>query len=244
MNRPPLHITIFVVAMVIATILVHKIKGQTTPTAAAKVPVGGVAAQITGRLVGSGALDGEYELIGYLTFLDGIGSALFAGEASEKSAQFTLRSDRFRFQTVPNGPLIHFGRLAVPSTQPALIRFYYMASPDRDFSKPFTFSDGELIGVVRSRGIQGALTPSLMFRAEGSATVDTASEFSFGDRKLSLRSLGDSFVITMFGVAPAADEFFGSEGISVPYSASIRAADRFQDQVVITTGSGSIGPPK
>lgn len=106
-----------------------------------KVPVGAVAAQVTGRLAGGGGLNGEYELLCYLTFLEGLGTSVFAGDPVERNAQFTLRSDRFRFQTTLNGSLVHFGRLATPGTEPPRIRVYYLDSPHREFSRP-----GEFLG--------------------------------------------------------------------------------------------------
>src|SRR5262249_339997 len=146
-----------------------------------KVPIGAVAAQVTGRLVGGVGLNGDYELLCYLTFLEGLGASVFDGEPLERNAKFARRSDRFRFQTILNGPLIHFGRLAVAGTEMPAIRIYYLDVPNRDFSRPNSFSEGQLVGLLRTRGIQGSLTPSILFRAEGSAVLENAFDFSIGD---------------------------------------------------------------
>lgn len=194
-----------------------------------KVPVGAVAAQVTGRLAGGGGLNGEYELLCYLTFLEGLGTSVFAGDPVERNAQFTLRSDRFRFQTTLNGSLVHFGRLATPGTEPPRIRVYYLDSPHREFSRPESFSDGLLIGVLRTRGIQGSLTPSIMFRAEGSAVVESSSDLSIGGRVVNLKSIGDALTISLGGVPPSAVEFAGAAALSIPFSGSIVAAGRFRE---------------
>lgn len=194
-----------------------------------KVPVGAVAAQVTGRLAGGGGLAGEYELLGYLTFLEGLGGSVFAGDPIERNAQFALRSDRFRFQTILNGSLIHFGRLAVPGTELPAIRIYYSPSPNRDFSNPDTFSVGQLIGVLRTRGIQGNLAPSMLFRAEGSAVIERTFDFAIGDRVVNLKSLGDTLTASLGGVPPSTVAFAGARTLSVPFSGTIVAAERFHE---------------
>ena len=92
---------------------------------------------------------------------------MFDGARIEGNAQFALRSEHFRFQTILNGSMIHFTRLAVAGTDPQAIRIYYLATPNRDFSRPDSFSEGQLVGVLRTKGIQGNWTPSMMFRAKG-----------------------------------------------------------------------------
>jgi hypothetical protein len=194
-----------------------------------RVPVGAVTAQLTGRLAGGGGLNGEYELLCYLTFLEGFGASVFDGAPIERNAQFALRSDHFRFQTILNGSMIHFTRLAVAGTDPPAIRIYYLATPNRDFSRPDSFSEGQLVGVLRTKGIQGNLTPSMMFRAEGSAVLESASDFTVGDRVINLKSFGDSLTISLGGVPPSALEFASASSISVPFSGTIVAAERFHE---------------
>lgn len=194
-----------------------------------RVPLGAVAAQLTGRLVGGGGLNGDYEIICYLTFIEGLGSDLYSGTpASEKNARFTLRTDKFRFQTIPNGTLIHFGRLAVPDTGSPAVRLYYSPAPNHDFAQPDSFSDGQLIATYRTRGIQGGLTPSISFRGEGSLTLESATEFTVGGRTISLRSLGDAATVTLAGVPPSSAEFAIATALSVPLSGTIHPTRRFR----------------
>ena len=192
-----------------------------------RVPVGAVAAQMTGRLVGGGGINSEYEMVCYLTFVEGLGGAVFAGEASEKNAMFALRTDKFRFQTIANAALLHFGRLVVPGVEPPAIRVYYSPTPNRDFRRPDSFSEGELIATLRTRGIQGALTPAAGFRGEGSVVLEDSAEFTFAGRTISLTTIGKAATVTLAGTAPSAAEFAGA--ISVPFSGTIRSTKKFRD---------------
>lgn len=97
---------------------------------------------------------------------------------------------------------------------------------------------------TRAFNPHGSLTPSLLFRAEGSVIADNSAEFTFGNRKINLKSLGDSFVISFHGVPPTADEFLGADTLSVPFSGAVQATEHFQEQVTITLGSGGFGPPR
>ena len=194
-----------------------------------KVPVGAVAAQLTGRLVGSGGLAGEYEFLCYATFIEGLGASLFTGDPSEQTALITLRSDKFRFQTLANGSLIHFGRLILPGTSPAQVRIYYTSNPNHDFSEPDSFSQGQLVGVLQARGIQGNLTPSFTFNATGTLTVESTSDISIGGKRVSLNMLGDSVTASLRGVAPAAAQFAGANGISVPLDGTVYSSAAFRD---------------
>jgi hypothetical protein len=192
-------------------------------------PTGGVVAHATGRLVGGGGLNGEYEIVCYFTFIDGLGTALFSGDAGERNAMFTLRTERFKFQTMLNAPLIHFGRLATAASDPPLIRVYYSGTPNRDFARPETFSQGQVVAVFRTRGIQGDLAPSLHFRAAGTMTLESSSEFTLNGRVVNVRGLGDAVTATLSGVAPSATEFAGASALSVPLSSTMVAAGRFRE---------------
>src|SRR5690348_11052743 len=194
-----------------------------------KVPVGAVAAQLTGRLVGGGGLAGEYEFLCYATFIEGLGASLFSGNPSEQTALITLRSDKFRFQTLANGSLIHFGRLILPGTPLAQVRVYYTSNPSHDFSDPDSFSQGQLVGALQARGIQGDLTPSFTFNASGTLTVESTSDISIGGKRVSLRVLGNSVTASLRGVAPSAAQFTGANGISVPLDGTVYSSTAFRD---------------
>jgi hypothetical protein len=192
-------------------------------------PTGSVVAQATGRLVGGGGLNGDYEMICYFTFIEGFGTSVFAGEPGERNAMFTLRTDGFKFQTFLNGALVHFGRLVTPGTEAPAIRVYYSATPNRDFARPETYSQGQLVAVLRTRGVQGNLSPSLHFRAVGSMTLETSSNFTVNGRTINLGPLGDAVTSTMSGVAPSAAEFASASTLSHPLSATMVSAVRIRD---------------
>jgi len=196
---------------------------------AKKVPVGAVAAQLTGRLIGSGGINGDYEFLCYATFIEGLGTSLFVGDPSEHTAQITLRSDQFRFQAFANGQLIHFGRLALPDAPPAQVRVYYMASPNHDFSDPDSFSQGQLVGVLQSRGIQGSLTPSFGFEASGTLNVESASDVSIGGKRVNLRDLGGSLTASLHGIAPSAGQFGAGGALSIPLDGAVYSAAGFRE---------------
>lgn len=130
------------------------VAGQ-APSPLVKIPTGVVGAHLSGRLVGGPGLSGHYQLLCYLTFLQGVGTGVFAGAPGEQTAQFSTRSDPFQFQTIVNGSLLQFSRLAVPGVPPPAMRVYYSANPNRDFSQPDSFSEGQQIAVFRSLGLQG-----------------------------------------------------------------------------------------
>src|SRR3989442_15849572 len=80
--------------------------------------VGSVAAQYIGRFLVSA--DGTGEVIGFMPFMDGVGSDLFSDTAvrSERTAIFSVRSNRITFNRIPNGAINHF--LLAPVTGPAI----------------------------------------------------------------------------------------------------------------------------
>lgn len=200
-------------------------QGQSTPVPA-KVPGGVVAAQMAGRLIGSGGLGGKYELIAYYTYIEGLGIAPFSGEPSERNALFTLRSDRVSLQSIQNGSLFHFSRLPIAGEDPPTIRVYFNATPGRDFANPDSFSEGKLVGTFRPRGLHGSLTPSAAFRVDGSIVLDTAEDFAIGDTTLNLAALVDTLTVSITGVAPTLGAFQNSV-LSVPFAATITAAQPF-----------------
>jgi hypothetical protein len=193
-----------------------------------RVPVGAVAAQLTGRVVGGGGLAGEYQMLGHLTFVEGLGGAVYAGQPAGASyALFALRTDKFRFTAIPNGQLILFGRAALPDAELPAIRVYYSPSPNRDFAQPDSFSEGVLIATLRTRGIQGGLTPALGFLAQGSFVLESAAELILGGDTINLRSMGEAGTVTLAGVAPSASDFASATALSVPFSGTILAAEGF-----------------
>ena len=187
-----------------------------------KVLPGTLAAHLTGRL--SGTPNGDLEIIGYLNYVEGLGGALFAGTPSEKTALISFRTDRCQLNAIPNGTALHVSRQIPPGGGPSLTSIYYNAAPARDFSQPDTFSDGQLLGVLRSRSFQGIVVPGQMFHIEGSMDLESSNDLTLGDSTVNLKNLGRVITVTFSGVPPSTAEFNSAYSISVPVDGAIVAA--------------------
>jgi hypothetical protein len=110
--------------------------------AAAKIPAAIPAARVAWQLVGRGLINpatGMVQVLGYFTFLEGVPGPMFLGAPSEATAFFTLRSDPFTLQTIPNGDIL------VGLLGPETFSFYLDTTPNQNFSDPASFSDGQSI---------------------------------------------------------------------------------------------------
>ena len=181
-----------------------------------------IAAHLTGRLAGSP--NGDLEIFGYLTYVEGLGGNLFVGTPSEQTALISFRTDLCRLNVIPNGTAWHVSRQIPPGGEPSHTRLYYNAAPDRDFAQPDTFSDGQLIGVLRARSFQGILVPGQMFRIAGSMDLESTNELMLGDLSVNLNTLGSVITVTFAGVPPSTAEFAGASSISIPLGGTIVAA--------------------
>jgi len=181
-----------------------------------------LAAHLTGRL--SGTPNGDLEIFGYLTYVEGIGGGLFVGIPSEKTALISFRTDLCRLNVIPNGTALQVSRQIPPDGTPSRTRVYYNAAPARDFAQPETFSDGQLIGVLRSRSFQGILVPGQMFHIEGSMDLESSNDLVLGDLTVNLKSLGRLITVTFSGVPPSTADFTGAYSISIPVGGAIVAA--------------------
>jgi hypothetical protein len=161
--------------------------------------VGSVAAQYIGRFLVSA--DGAGEVIGYMPFMDGVGSDLFADKnnRSERTALFTVRSNRISFNRIPNGAINHF--LLTPVTGPAIeFKVYLNLDPSQDYSDPASFSTGRHVGSVRlTRGML-TVTPVLL---EYTANLDLteSNEFTFDGRTINFRALGRTVFCRIMGTS-------------------------------------------
>ena len=93
--------------------------------------------------VGRGYLNpvnGQGEVIGYFTEINGIGASdvLFNGSPSENTAFFTFRSDVFSQAPLPSNGGFTLGLLSAGD-----FNFYFNSTPIGDWSNPDTFSGGK-----------------------------------------------------------------------------------------------------
>src|SRR5215216_4340833 len=159
--------------------------------------VGAIAAQFIGRFLVDA--DGTGEVIGYMPFVDGMGSDLFSdkNDRSERTALITLRSNRVSLSRIPNGAFNHF--LLAPVNGVAIeFKAYLNLDPKANYADPASFSAGEHVGSVRlSRGML-TVTPGLL---EYTAQLDLteANEFTFDGRKVNFRVIGRSVFCRVMG---------------------------------------------
>lgn len=190
-----------------------------------RIPTG----QIAGHAIGRGLIDtdGSVEVIAYYPLFVGVGNELWAtSDHTEKSAFFTLRTGRFRLLPVQNGR-VFYSRL-IPLVGNALVsNIYYNPSPNRNFSRPETFSDGQVITTLRSQG--GSITAieggELLFAS--TAQVQSTADFTFQGRKLNLKDTGvAAYTVSFRGPAPALADLQSLESVlSVPVAGSFVAAE-------------------
>jgi hypothetical protein len=188
-----------------------------------KVPPATIAAHLAGRLAGTP--NGDFQLIGYVTYVEGLGGNLFAGAPSEQTALISFRTDPFRFNVIPNGTALQVSRQIVPGGPPSQTRIYYNPAPARDFTKPETFSTGQQIGVLQARSFQGILVPSQMFSIAGSMDVTSTNDLVLGGVSVNLNILSSVITITFAGVPPSAAEFAAATSVSIPLSGTIVVGD-------------------
>jgi hypothetical protein len=118
-------------------------------------PHGSVGAQAIGRIVFDN--DGNGQVICYFTVFGPLRN-LFSGPPSEATAHFTGRSTKFKVNTTLNGAAVHFQTVPVEGDA-ILVNFYYDLSPDQDFTRPDTFSNGELFSTWRWHSSLGTINP-------------------------------------------------------------------------------------
>lgn len=182
---------------VILALVVFQLAGQQPLPRESEV--GSVAAQYIGRFVLSG--DGTGEVIGFMPFMDGVGSDLFSDKTdrSERTALFSIRSNRIGLSRIPNGAINHF--LLNPIGGPAIeFKVYLNLNPSRDYSDPASFSSGQHVGSVHlTRGML-TVTPSLL---EYTANLDLteSNEFTFEGRKINFRAIGRSVFCRIMGTS-------------------------------------------
>ena len=116
---------------------------------------GTIGAQAIGRIVFDS--DGNGQVICYFTVFGELQN-LFSGPPSEATAHFTGRSTKFKVKTTLNGAVVHFQTVPVEGDA-ILVNFYYDLSPDQDFKRPDTFSNGELFSTWRWHSSLGTLSP-------------------------------------------------------------------------------------
>ncbi len=122
----------------LAALLLGPLAHVVDAIAADKVPAGHVAWQLVGSSLINPAT-GTAQVLAYFTFIEGVPGPMFADAPGERTAFFTLRSKPFTLQTFSNGDIL-IGLLGTET-----FSLFLNTTPNRDFSNPDSFSDGQLM---------------------------------------------------------------------------------------------------
>ena len=113
---------------------------------------------------------------------------MFDGTASEATAVMTFRSDVFSAPPLFNGNVVV---LNWPPAPAPVVKFYLNNSPNQDWSKPDSFSSGQLIGSFSARVGQIVITGTTAVVTYSYDWVSTQN-FSLGGKMVNLGRLSPS----------------------------------------------------
>jgi hypothetical protein len=142
---------------------------------------------------------GKSEVIGYLTYKEGINTSLFDGPPSEKTAHFTLR--------IPDLSAVHInntGNVNIQVRPPgSLLKIYLNERPNQDWDYPDSFSAGRLVATYYE-GVAQLINMGPV--AESTATFDLTfnEDFNFHGKTYNFGSGGLSAVtaVSYFNSTP------------------------------------------
>jgi hypothetical protein len=185
---------------------------------AAKFPNGTLGAQTAGRMIFHP--QGTTELYGYYTFLEGVDAAMFNGQASTRNAHFTFRTEHAGVEFVRNGVLAHM--LVRPlNILGTATNVYYDPTPDQDFSRPESFTDGELIATYRARGSRATIGFGTGGSGSLTLVLESSKDVTIGGTAINLRNVVQQLYVNIVTPAPASFEEFlslrGNGGFAIPF---------------------------
>lgn len=187
----------------------------------ADAPPAGPAARVSGRIV-IGA-DGTAELLGYYTHIEGVKGPLSADKGSEKTACFAFRTERSAVKITQESSAFR----VIPKSIDSLLNVYYHPLPSRDFAKPDTFAEVQLIATFKSRTGEAVFTPGGEFTYTGTIELETSSDFVHEGKKYNFRDFGSSFTLKASGASPSTDDIIkqmGSGTVRLPFTGSASKA--------------------
>jgi hypothetical protein len=194
-------------------------------------PLGIIAGQAVGRVILDGSLNTE--VLMYFPAIEGIGTNLFNGTPGVRTAFFTARSNKFSGLALVNA---NVGILTLaPGSERIVMNVYFNPNPDRDFSRPESFSDGQLVGVYPVSAGSTTLVEGANSTFVYSAQLDTSSEFTFRGRTFNGRNLLPAFSVFLNGSASFIPALQGGSGFVTPMAGVMIAANR-------SDASGSVAP--
>ncbi|MBM3735141.1 MAG: hypothetical protein FJW39_05080 [Acidobacteria bacterium] len=157
------------------------------------------SARVSGRV--AIGMDQTVEMIGYYTHIAGFQAPLFASGTAEKTAYFSFRTERAPVQTTNDGT-----GFKLKQSGEELLHVYYHPLPDRDFAKPDTFAEVQMIASYKTRGGEASVTPGGQFSYSGDISLHASSDFVVEGKKYNLRDLGLEFTLKASGTSPSIEE--------------------------------------
>jgi hypothetical protein len=119
-----------------------------------RVPAGAVAFHFVGDITYVPIVPGPPELVGYVAFIEGVDSSLFAGEPSKDTAYFTVRVTSAMPAPI-SMPIETDPELSVQLLTPGMqYKVFFNSSPGpREWDDPDTFSEGVPIAVFEESAL-------------------------------------------------------------------------------------------
>jgi len=188
-----------------------------------RVPTGVIATHCAGRT--SVSTEGVVSIMGYFPTIEGIGVNLYAAEPDPKNAHFTFRSSALRPTLAPVRGLVNLLTFA-PVEGQAFYSVYFSDAPNRDFDRPDSLAEGQLIGAFQARSASVTLIPhaASTFHATLVLDANSASDFSFRGRTYNLRNLVSTLTIQST-TEPFPNYQFGKDNLTFAFGGVAVAAN-------------------
>lgn len=204
------------------------------PGAGANEPAGRLDMHFVVRLL-TNPKTGAQEVIGFLSFKDGIADSLFAGPPSEKTAYLTLRIEGLTATTIANTGNVHV-QLRPPGQK---LNIYLHEDPDNDWDHPEGFSSGKLVATYYE---QVAQLINMGPVAESTATFELidGAEFTFKGKRYDFRRDTPSGVtaVSYFNMTPLKTDLpefpDAFSGAGVGYTIAARGHSHHDHDQVLT----------
>ena len=209
----------FKLSLMLAIVAAFSIPALAGETVVKRVPAGAVAFHFVGDLT----YGAPPELVGYMAFIEGVDSPLFAGAPSKDTAYFTVRvTSAMPFPIdLPIEPDPELG----VSLLPPGIQFtvFYNASPGpREWADPDTFSEGVPIAVFEESALLSATGFAASFNTFSSRLIDSTPVHFNGQRIDFKHMVPNGVTSTNFGNGPrfrpynnTAGSSFGATAIAI-----------------------------
>ncbi|MDJ0814261.1 MAG: hypothetical protein QNJ23_11070 [Woeseiaceae bacterium] len=163
-----------------------------------RVPAGAVAFHFVFNLDYVPVVPGPPEFVGYVAYIEGVDSSLFAGTPSKDTAYFTIRVTRglpppidLLVETDPELTV----QLIAPDDMfaPGQFTVFYNSSPGpRDWKNPDTFSDGVPVAVFEEGALMSSQAfgtfPGVFFNTFSAQLIDS-SVIRFNGQKINFKRI-------------------------------------------------------